>query len=281
MMEDIMNKPTGSREDPELQARIDAASVYECQFVPAEFQEWAPRTLDAGRVTRDHRVLDVACGTGIVAREAALRVGPGGFVAGLDLDPGMLAVAARVAPGIAWRRGSAESLPYPDRSFDAVVCQFGLMFVPDRCRALHEMRRLLAPGGYAAVAVWDTLARTPAYATLVELLERIVGQTAADALRAPFALGDLNQLAALLADAGLSDATIATHQGRARFPSIRAMLEAELRGWMPAVGIVLDDRTVERIMREAEAEQCLGRYVTPDGDVQFDSPAHIVTFTSA
>lgn len=274
-----MNEPERVREDSALQARIEAAGVYESLFVPAEFQEWASRTLDAARVALDQRVLDVACGTGIVARGAALRVGPGGFVAGVDLDPGMLAVAARVAPDIAWRRASAESLPYPDASFDAVVCQFGLMFVNDRPRALREMRRLLAPGGHAAVAVWETLARTPAYATLVELLEEMVGRPAGDALRAPFVLGDRDRLAALLADAGMSGATIATHEGRARFPSIRAMLEAELKGWLPAVGIVLDAEVIERIMHEAEHR--LRGYVTADGDVQFDSPAHIVAFTAA
>jgi ubiquinone/menaquinone biosynthesis C-methylase UbiE len=98
-------------------------------------------------------VLDVACGTGVVAREAARRVGPAGAVAGLDRNEGMLAVARRMAPGIAWRHGLAEALPFPDGAFDAVICQFGLMFFEDRGKALGEMWRALRPGGRLAVAV--------------------------------------------------------------------------------------------------------------------------------
>jgi ubiquinone/menaquinone biosynthesis C-methylase UbiE len=87
-------------------------------------------------------VLDVACGTGILASEASARVGPNGYVAGVDPNPGMLAVAARIAPSIEWRKGTAELLPYPDQSFDAVVSQFGLMFFIDRHQALREMLRV-------------------------------------------------------------------------------------------------------------------------------------------
>jgi ubiquinone/menaquinone biosynthesis C-methylase UbiE len=90
-----------------------------------------------------------------------------GSVSVLDANPGMLAVAARLAPGVEWRQGTAESLPYSDQSFNAVVRQFGLMFFTDRRQALREMLRVLAPGGHLAVAVWDSLANTPAYAAEV------------------------------------------------------------------------------------------------------------------
>src|SRR5688500_17922473 len=115
---------------------LTAADVYERLFVPAEFQEWAPRVIEAARVRQGQRVLDVACGTGVLAREAAGVAGSGGHVAGVDLDGGMLIVAARVAPWIDWREASAESLPFADASFDAVVSQFWLMFFPDRRAAL-------------------------------------------------------------------------------------------------------------------------------------------------
>src|SRR5690606_33009557 len=148
----------------EIETRIDAAEAFETHFVPALFAEWAPRVADAAGLQTGHRVLDVACGTGVLAREAARRVGPQGFVWGLDLDDGMLTVAGRRAPEIEWRQGTAESLPYADRSFDAVVSQFGLMFFPDRTKALREMQRVLRPGGRIGVAVWDSLENTPAYA---------------------------------------------------------------------------------------------------------------------
>jgi SAM-dependent methyltransferase len=261
--------------DPASDAALSAASVYENLFVPAEFQEWAPRMVAAARIQAGYRVLDVACGTGVLAREAARVVGPTGFVAGVDRDAGMLAVAGRAAPDIEWRHGSAESLPYDDRSFAAVVSQFGLMFFSDRNAALREMLRVLVPGGRLAIAVWDTLENTPAYATLVAILERVVGTRAADALRAPFALGDRGELATLCAAAGIADLHAATHTGSARFPSVRTMIEAEVRGWMPAVGIDVSDEQFGDII--AQATQALARFVGTDGVVTFDSPAHIVS----
>jgi SAM-dependent methyltransferase len=181
--------------DAALPAQIDAATAYEEFFVPALFQERAPRVVAAAQLQPGQRVLDVACGTGVLAREAAACVGAAGAVVGLDPNPGMLTVARWLAPGVEWWEGTAEALPYPDRFFDAVVSQFGLMFFTDRRQALREMLRALVPGGHLAVAVWDSLANTPAYAAEVAVIERLAGQRAADALRAPFVLGDQQELA--------------------------------------------------------------------------------------
>ena len=177
------------------QAHIDAAHAYEALFVPALFKQWAPKVAGAADIQPGQRVLDVACGTGILAREVALRTGSTGAVIGIDPNPGMVAVAKQLAPSIEWREGVAESLPFPDQSFDAVVSQFGLMFFTDQRQALREMLRVLAPGGRLAVAVWDSLDSMPAYASEVVLLEHTAGRQAADALRMPFVLGNRKHLA--------------------------------------------------------------------------------------
>lgn len=258
-----------------LQAQIDAANAYEALFVPALFGQWAPKVADAVRIQPDERALDVACGTGILAREIASRIGARGHVAGVDPSPGMIAVAGRMAPGIEWREGVAESLPFPAGSFDVVVSQFGLMFFPDRRRALGEMARVLAAGGRLAVAVFDDLDSMPAYAAEVALLERMAGQQAADALRAPFVLGDRDELARLFSQAGFAAVEIATHAGTARFPTIRTMVEADLRGWLPVMGVVLTEEQIDHVL--AGADQALSAYATERGHAEFPISVHLVT----
>jgi ubiquinone/menaquinone biosynthesis C-methylase UbiE len=260
-----------------LDDQIAAATAYEALHVPAIFRQWSGLVLDAAQVDPGDRVLDVACGTGVLAREAASRVGATGRVAGIDPGPGMLAVATRLAPGIEWRHGTAESLPYEDGTFDAVVSQFGLMFFADRRQALREMMRVLTPGGKIAVAVWDTLENSTAYRVEVALLEAKAGRPAADALRAPFVLGDRKELASLFESAGVASPVITTRTGTARFPSVRAMVEADLRGWLPLMGVPLEEEQIQDIL--AEAEQALAQYVTAEGEAVFDSPAHVVTGT--
>lgn len=263
--------------EPTRQDQIDAASAYEALFVPALFGQWAPKVADAAQIRAGQRVLDVACGTGILAREAASRAGSNGYVAGIDPSPGMIAVAEQLAPGVEWREGIAESLPFPDRSFDAVVSQFGLMFFTDRRKALREMLRVLAPGGRLAVAVWDGLDNIPAYASEVALLEQTAGQRAADALRAPFVLGNRNDLSALFAAGGAPAAEITTHHGAGQFPSIRTMVEADLRGWLPVMGVILTEDQIARVLRSAET--ALNSYVAADGRVAFRLSAHLITAT--
>lgn len=261
--------------EPTLQAQIDAANAYETLMVPALFGEWASKVADAAEIRPGRRVLDVACGTGILAREVASRAGSVGAVVGLDPNPGMLEVAKRITPGLEWRQGVAESLPFPDKSFDAVVSQFGLMFFSDRRQAVREMLRVLASGGRLAVAVWDLLDNIPAYAAEVALLDRLAGRRAGDALRAPFVLGERRELDALFRDAGVAAVEVTTQQGAARFPSVRVMVEADLRGWLPVMGVVLPEEQVTRILDQAE--HALRPYVAADGSAVFGTSAHIIT----
>ncbi|MBE7528922.1 MAG: methyltransferase domain-containing protein [Chloroflexi bacterium] len=261
--------------EPTRQAQIEAAHAYEELFVPALFGQWAAKVADAAQIQPGQRVLDVACGTGILAREVTLRTGSNGRVAGIDPNPGMLTVARQLAPAIEWREGVAESLPFPEQSFDTVLSQFGLMFFTDQRQALREMIRVLAPGGCLVIAVWDSLDSIPAYATEVALLEQTAGQAAADALRAPFVLGSREVLATLFAEAGVTSAEITTHHGTAKFPTIQTMVEADLRGWLPVMGVNLAEDQIGRILQEAE--HTLRSYATVDGRVTFHLSAYLVT----
>lgn len=261
--------------ETDRKAAISAAAAYEDLHVPALFAEWVGPVLDAARVKAGQAVLDVACGTGVLARAATDRVGRDGSVVGVDPNAGMLAVARRLEPSVEWREGTAEELPLEDGTFDAVVSQFGLMFFVDASRAVREMLRVAKPGGRLAVAVWDRLSNHPAYALEVDLLERMAGPAAADALRAPFVLGDADALVALFAGAGVASPRVLTRTGTARFPDVRTMVGADLRGWLPVMGVNLPERLIEDIL--AAAEEVLAPFVTDTGQVVFDSPAHIVT----
>lgn len=256
------------------QVTNNAAEIYEDFFVPALFKAWANPVIDAAEVQSGEHVLDVACGTGILARTAAERVGPHGSVIGLDVNEGMLEVAKRQAPHIEWRCGVAEELPFDNDSFDAVVSQFGLMFFENKATAVQEMVRVLRPGGRLAVAVWDTLDNTPGYAAMVDLLQRLFGEEVAKGLRMPYILGSVPELQTLFHMAGIPNCKITTHHGTAQFPSIQSWVYTDIKGWVLAD--VLGDSQVDLLLKEAE--QTLHPYVTNRGMVSFSAPAHVVTF---
>jgi SAM-dependent methyltransferase len=136
--------------------------------VPAVFGVWAPILVELAQPRPGDRIVDVACGAGIVARIAAARVGPTGALVGVDLNPGMLSVARSVvstdslsgAP-LQWQEASADKLPFPDGSFDIVYCQLGLQFFADRAAALREMRRVLGAEGRLALMVWRGITKVP------------------------------------------------------------------------------------------------------------------------
>lgn len=250
------------------------AEVYDESFVPALFQQWADVVVDAAGVKQGQHVLDVACGTGVLACAVVERVGNGGVVVGLDPNPEMLAVARRKTSSIEWRDGRAELLPFPDESFDAVVSQFGFMFFEDRHTALREMMRVLRSGGRLAVAVCDALDHSPGYAVLAELLHRLFGEQVAEAFRAPFACGDPEQLLAFCTDAGISDAKVTRHDGRVSFASIKSLVSTE-RACVWTLGGLLDDAQFDQLLKEAE--ESLQPFMTDDGRVAFVMPALIVT----
>jgi ubiquinone/menaquinone biosynthesis C-methylase UbiE len=187
----------------------NAPENYERYFVPTIGTPFATALLDAAGLRRGERVLDIACGTGVVTRLAAERLGPDGAVAGLDINPAMLAVARSVrssGASIEWHEAGAESLPLADESFDVVLSSLGLQFVPDKASALREMRRVLAADGRLAIA---TVGPTPPlFATLEQALARHVAPGAAAFMRMVFSLHEPQELEKLTSDAGFRDVEV-------------------------------------------------------------------------
>lgn len=180
------------------------AANYERYFVPA-IGEPLGRSLIALAVLRaGERVVDVACGTGVVTRLAAEEVGDSSVV-GVDVNPGMLAVARAAASdaAIEWHEASADGLPLGDGTFDVALCQMGLQFFPDRYGALRELRRVLVPGGRIVLNVPGP---TPAlFVPLEDALGRHLGPEAAGFVATVFSLHDTDEVRALLTDAGFVD----------------------------------------------------------------------------
>lgn len=247
-----------------------AADIYEKFFVPALFGEWAPRLCDAAEIAAGAKLLDVACGTGVLAREARQR---GANVTGLDRNDGMLAVAAALDQQIDWRQGMAEDIPFEDASFEAVTCQFGLMFFEDQTKALAEMWRVLRPGGRLVIATWDSLPHSPGYDAMAGLLDKLFGREIASALEAPFTLGDPDELMALFAAAGIPAPDILTRAGLARFPGLEDWVFTDIKGWTLSESI--DEDQYQALLSAATRD--LLRFALADGRVEFCSPAHIVT----
>lgn len=254
---------------------IDAARGYEALFVPAVFTPWPKHLIRAAGVSAGAHVLDVATGTGALARQALAVTGGAGRVVGLDPTPAMLAVAAEVTPVIEWVLGPAEAMDLPDASFDSVVSQFGMMFFLDPPAAAREMHRVLRPGGRLALAVWDKIENSPAYREIAEIVEADVGAAAADAVRLPFSLGCTTDLTAPFAAAGFVDIEVTTLTETARFPSVRALVQAELGAWLPIMNIHLEDAQTQELL--ARAESALAPYANAAGEAVFPMSAHVLS----
>jgi ubiquinone/menaquinone biosynthesis C-methylase UbiE len=207
---------------------VTPAEAYEQFIVPAIFEPWARMVLRAHPPTTGSRVLDVACGTGIGARVAAALVGPTGQVAGVDTDPGMLAVAGRAtrrdgdAP-IVWHHATASALPFEAGEFDVVLCFEGLQFFPDRPAALREMRRVLRSGGVLVATVWGPLEHNPAYEALATGLRRFVSEDAARLTA--FSMTDGATIRTLMQDTGFGELSVKLETLTFTAPSAEAFVD--------------------------------------------------------
>ncbi|HET8758192.1 MAG TPA: methyltransferase domain-containing protein [Solirubrobacteraceae bacterium] len=189
---------------------------YQRYFVPAIGLPLAVELVEAAALRAGERILDVACGTGVVARLAAEQVGAGGAVTGVDVNAGMLSVARSVpadgAP-IDWHEAEAATTGLPDAAYDAVLCQLGLQFFPDRAAAAREMRRVLAPGGRILVNV---PCPTPLFEIFEQALAEHVARDAAGFVATVFSLSDASALEDLFAGAGCEDVAVASGTRRLR-----------------------------------------------------------------
>jgi ubiquinone/menaquinone biosynthesis C-methylase UbiE len=204
------------------------AEVYESILVPHLFTPWAHDLVARAEPKPGERVLDVACGTGIVVRAVLPVVGPNGRVVGADFSPAMLAVARTRVPGeapVEWYEASAEALPFSDAAFDLVLCQQGLQFFPDKPGAIREFWRVLAPGGRVALSVWRTLEHNPVHEAINEAVIRHRGTT--DWIAAAYS-GNAPELEALLSGEGFEDVAIEPVTMTLRFPSADLFVRAEL-----------------------------------------------------
>jgi ubiquinone/menaquinone biosynthesis C-methylase UbiE len=256
-----------------MQATESPADIYERYMVPSIFSSWVPVLLDLVALKPGERVLDVACGTGIVAREAALRVGPSGRVVGLDLNGSMLARARAHGSAVDWHEGNALALPFSDNAFDVVVCQQGLQFFPDTAAALSEARRVLVPAGRLAVAVWCAMESSPGHYALEGALARHVGTEAAGLMSAVFRLGDSQNLHKLLEAAGFHEVCVRREQRLAYFPSAEHFTRWVVVGSvLGRSGIQLRDEALTAIILEVEEK--LKPYRNADG-LTFPMDAHL------
>ena len=205
--------------------------AYERHLVPAIFAPWAAALVELARLQPGERVLDAACGTGVVARAAAARVGAAGKVTGVDLNSGMLEVARTTAgeagQAIAWREGNLEALPFADSAFDVALCQQGLQFCPDKAAVISELRRVLRDGGRLALSVWRDIRHFPYMLALTSALADHVGVEASRRMSAPCSFGSADALRTLMKQGGFKDVQIRIDVLPMRVPSLEAFLPAQ------------------------------------------------------
>jgi ubiquinone/menaquinone biosynthesis C-methylase UbiE len=254
-----------------------AAENYERYFVPAIGTPVSADLLRTADLREGERVLDVACGTGLIARLAAEQVGPAGSVTGIDIAPDMIDVAratsATAGGSIEWHVGDAVSLPFPDDSYDVVLCQLGLMFMEDRPAAVAEMRRVLVPGGRLVISTSGEI--QPPF----ELMERAIVDHISPELggfvRAVFSMHDPEAVATLLREAGLDDVSSTVSTAALQLPAPAEFLWQYIN-LTPMGQFVAQAPEAAQSAMEQQVVEHWQPYVI-DGGTRFDQPMVIAT----
>ena len=254
---------------PEISA--DLVRTHEQYLVPAIYAQWAGRVAEIAEIEFGHHVLDVACGTGTLARAAQLEAGLAGQVTGLDASELMLESAQRQSPGIKWEIGDAASMSFEKNRFDRVMCQFSLMFINNRVAAIKEMRRVFKVDGLVLVATWGALHHGSAFDTLINLVEQHLGSHAAMKLSSPWTLGKPGVMDSLLLSSGVNEYECHERFGQARYPSIRAFVEAHLR--LAGEYDELNEQSYQELLNAANSQ--LHKYLLPGGELIAELNANI------
>ena len=192
-----MNKKSG------WQLSGDGPDAYEKYIVPAFTRAWAKEIVKRACLHEGEKVLDVACGTGLVARIAADQHRPD-LIHGVDVNEVMINKAQEIEKNINWHQSDVTTLPFPDNKFDVILCQQGLQYFPDSSLALKEMNRVLAKNGRVLLSVWRPIKYSPFYESLCRILEKFVNAKAASMLSSAYNAGDPGKLKAIFAKAGFS-----------------------------------------------------------------------------
>jgi ubiquinone/menaquinone biosynthesis C-methylase UbiE len=217
--------------------------IYERVLVGPLFRPFAEELIARVGLERGDSVIDVACGTGIVARIARERLGHEARIVGADVSPAMLAVARAVDPSIDWREGNAVALPVgAGEQFTVLTCHQGLQFMPDKPAAIREMRRVLAPRGRVAIATWSSLEDIPGMRALNAIAEHHVGVI----VDSRHSFGDGNALKHLMVDAGFDNVNVATHAHDVQF--VDGALFARLNA-MAVIGMSDKGKTMSEVER--------------------------------
>ena len=227
----------------------DLVRTHEQYLVPAIYSQWASRVADIAEIEVGQEVLDVACGTGSLARAAQLETGLKGKVVGLDLSEKMLAAARRHSQLIEWRLGDAALMPFDDNRFDRVMCQFSFMFISNRVATIKEMLRVCKPDGLVILAIWGPLQPASAYDDLIKMMRQVSGEPAARKLATPWDLGKPGVMDSLLISSGVNEYECHERVGLARYESLQAFLEAHLR--LADEYDSLDNAAFEKILETA------------------------------
>jgi ubiquinone/menaquinone biosynthesis C-methylase UbiE len=244
----------------------NAAELYERYAVRYFMGPWAPGLIALAALHPGERVLDVACGTGLVARLAGPKVGPTGTITGLDLNAGMLAVARAMPPPpgarVTWIEGSAEAMDLPDASFEVILCHQGFQFFPDKPAALREIHRVLVPDGRVLLSIWKSAG--PYNFAVGNALERHVGVETATRYRAQRSAPDAEELRRLFVEAGFRNVHIRSSFMTIRLPSIEAFVLCHLAA-MPVAGAVAALSEKKRAALARQVSRTLRSYADGNG----------------